>query len=194
MSPALGTSAYLVALAISVAIRAPHDRRSKEARVVEDRRGAVEVVLLVLMGMAVLLLPIVSAATGWLDFAERAQPRWSLSLGLAVALLWLWLFWRAHADLGRNWSVTLQLREEHRLVTSGVYARVRHPMYTALFAQALAQALLLANWVAGPAMLVAFSLMFALRLGPEERMMAERFGAEYEAYARRTKRLVPGLW
>lgn len=194
MHVTFGTGVYLVLLAASIVIRAPHDRRSQQTKVAENRRGAREVALLALMAVAVMGLPLVYAASPWLDFADHSPPAWISWAGLAFGALWLWLFWRAHADLGRNWSVTLQLREEHRLVTSGVYARVRHPMYTALFAQALAQAFLLANWVAGPAMLVAFALMFALRLGPEERMLAERFGAEYAAYARRTKRLVPGLW
>jgi protein-S-isoprenylcysteine O-methyltransferase Ste14 len=38
------------------------------------------------------------------------------------------------------------------------------------------------------------SLLIALRLGPEERMMLEEFGKDYEAYRVRTKRLVPGIW
>jgi protein-S-isoprenylcysteine O-methyltransferase Ste14 len=194
MKPALGTLVYLAALAASIVIRSPHDRRSQKTQVSEDRRGALEVALLVLMGVAVLGLPLVHAASGWLAFADHAQPAWAFVLGLGLCALWLWLFWRTHADLGANWSVSLQLRTEHRLVTTGVYARVRHPMYSALFVQAGAQACLLANWVAGPAMLAAFALMFALRLGPEERMLAERFGAEYELYARRTKRLVPWVW
>ena len=111
-----------------------------------------------------------------------------------LVALWLWLFARSHRDLGSNWSVTLQVREGHRLITSGIYSRVRHPMYASLFAHAFAQALLLPNWVAGPAMLIAFTLMFAMRLGPEERMMTEHFGEEYAAYARSTKRLVPWIW
>jgi protein-S-isoprenylcysteine O-methyltransferase Ste14 len=90
--------------------------------------------------------------------------------------------------------MTLELREGQSLVTGGVYSRVRHPMYSALFLDALAQALLLPNWVAGPAFLVAFTLMFALRLGPEERMMVAKFGAEYEAYRARTKRILPFVW
>jgi len=105
-----------------------------------------------------------------------------------------WLFYRAHADLGTNWSMTLEVRKEHRLVSSGVYMRVRHPMYSAIFLYALAQALLLPNWIAGPASMVAFTLMFAFRLGPEERMMIDRFGEEYRAYMSRTARLVPGIW
>jgi len=50
---------------------------------------------------------------------------------------------RTHKDLGRNWSVTLEVREQHALVTNGVYSRVRHPMYSAFWLWALAQALLL---------------------------------------------------
>lgn len=189
-----GSALFFAALLASIAIRAPHDRRSKALAVVDDRRGRLEIALLAGMAVAVLVLPLLYVGTSLLGFADHPLPAWAFALGLANVALWLWLFWRAHADLGTNWSVSLQVREDHRLVTSGVYARVRHPMYTALFAHALAQALLLANWIAGPAMLVAFALMFALRFGPEERMLAERFGDEYAAYARRTKRLVPWVW
>jgi protein-S-isoprenylcysteine O-methyltransferase Ste14 len=38
------------------------------------------------------------------------------------------------------------------------------------------------------------ALLVAFRLGPEEQMMREEFGGDYEAYLRRTKRLVPGIW
>jgi protein-S-isoprenylcysteine O-methyltransferase Ste14 len=108
--------------------------------------------------------------------------------------LWLWLFYRSHQDLGTNWSVSLELREDHRLITNGVYARVRHPMYTSLFCHAAAQGLLLANWIAGPAMLLPFTLLFLARFTREEHMMCEKFGEEYARYAARTKRLVPGIW
>jgi len=56
------------------------------------------------------------------------------------------------------------------------------PMYTAIFVYALAQALLLANWVAGPSCLAVFTLMFLSRLHAEERMMLEGFGQQYEDY------------
>ena len=64
-------------------------------------------------------------------------------------------------------------------------------MYTSLFCHGIAQALLLANWIAGPAMLLAFTLMYCARRGPEERMMRDTFGEEYVSYASRTKRIVP---
>jgi protein-S-isoprenylcysteine O-methyltransferase Ste14 len=80
----------------------------------------------------------------------------------------LWLFYRSHADLGTNWSITLEVREHHRLITQGVYYRIRHPMYSALVLYSLGLALVIPNWVAGPANLVAFSILFTLRSGSSE--------------------------
>ncbi|MEO6709622.1 MAG: protein-S-isoprenylcysteine O-methyltransferase [Planctomycetota bacterium] len=189
-----GAIPFLVALAASIAMRAPHITRGKTVKVLESRKGKLEQVLFALVGLGGLLLPLLYLATPWLAFADYPLRPWALACGLAVSAVWLWLFHRSHADLGTNWSVTLELRERHSLITSGVYSRIRHPMYTAIFCHAIAQALLLANWVAGPAMLAAFTLMFALRLSREERMLREHFGAAYEEYARSTKRLIPGIW
>jgi protein-S-isoprenylcysteine O-methyltransferase Ste14 len=106
----------------------------------------------------------------------------------------LWLFYRSHADLGTNWSITLEVREQHRLITQGVYRRIRHPMYSALVLYSLGHALVIPNWVAGPANLVAFAILFTLRVHAEEQMMSDTFGDEYATYAARTKRLVPRVW
>lgn len=194
MSPWFGKALVLAGMVASVAIRWPHDERRKKTRVVESRRGGLETFLLGLMVIGAMVLPVLAMATPFLAFADHALPPAAFAAGAASLAASLWLFYRSHADLGTNWSPTLEVRENHRLVTSGVYERVRHPMYTAIFAHALAQALLLPNWIAGPAMLVTFTLMFALRFRVEERMMLEKFGDEYRAYMARTKRLVPGVW
>src|SRR5271155_3443202 len=115
-------------------------------------------------------------------------------LGVAVAAASLWLFYRTHRDLGHNWSVSLDLRERHTLVTTGVYGLVRHPMYTGFWLMALAQVLLLPNWVAGPAGLVGFGILFFGRMRREEEMMIAAFGDEYRNYMRRTARVVPWLF
>jgi protein-S-isoprenylcysteine O-methyltransferase Ste14 len=67
-------------------------------------------------------------------------------------------------------------------------------MYLALLIYSAGQALALANWLAGPSYGVAMALLFAFRVGPEERLMLEEFGKDYEAYRATTKRLVPGVW
>jgi len=64
----------------------------------------------------------------------------------------------------------------------------------ALLLYGLGQAAVLPNWVVGPGYLVALALLFAARMGSEERMMREEFGTDYEAFVMRTRRLIPGVW
>jgi protein-S-isoprenylcysteine O-methyltransferase Ste14 len=102
--------------------------------------------------------------------------------------------YRSHADLGDNWSITLEVRQEHQPKTDGIYRSVRHPMYAALLLYASGQTFLLPNWLVGPSYLVAVISLVAFRLGAEERMMLQEFGGRYEEYAARTKRFLPRVW
>lgn len=193
MNPWYAKTVVLVGCIVMVAIRAPHGQRSRGVPVARSRKGAVEVVLLALamLSFFVPLLWIVKSVPAFADYPLRPAPFLAGTLCLAFGL---WLFRRSHADLGTNWSITLQVREQHRLVTEGVYSRIRHPMYTALLLFSAGLALVLPNFVAGPSYGVAMVLLVALRLGPEERMMLEEFGEGYSQYMARTKRLVPGVW
>ena len=67
-------------------------------------------------------------------------------------------------------------------------------MYSALLLYSVGEALVIPNWVAGLSNVVAFAVVFALRIGAEERMMSQQFGNEYAAYTARTKRLIPRVW
>ncbi len=193
MSPWIGNIIFLVFLIASIAVRVPHDKVRQVIKVTESRQTLTEKILLLLMVIGMAMLPVLSF-TPVLSFADFIPGPAAIAAGSAAALASLWLFYRSHKDLGRNWSPTLEIREGHALVSDGVYRYVRHPMYTSIFLMALAQLLLLANWVAAPALLVAFTFMFSSRLGTEEKMMLDRFGADYEAYRLRTKRLLPGIW
>lgn len=193
MNPWLAKGVVLAASIAMIAIRAPHGQRSRGVPVARSRKGPVESVLLVL-AMLSFFVPLIWIATPLLAFADYPLRPAPLVAGTMCLVLGLWLFHRSHADLGTNWSVTLQVRESHRLVTGGVYDRIRHPMYTALLLYSVGQALALPNFVAGPSYGVAMVLLIAFRLGPEERMMLEEFGEGYSQYMARTKRLVPGIW
>ncbi|MGZ3687717.1 MAG: protein-S-isoprenylcysteine O-methyltransferase [Bdellovibrionota bacterium] len=194
MNPWYGKALFLVGVVVTVFIRAPHDSRNKKVRVAEDRKGPMEIFLLVVMGISCMLLPILWMSTSLLSFADYPLTPWALGAGAACLAMNFWLFHRSHADLGTNWSVTLQVREGHQLVSSGIYKRIRHPMYSSIYCNVLAQAFLLPNWIAGMAGLIGFTMMFAFRLRPEEQMMIDQFGDQYRAYASRTKRLIPGIW
>jgi protein-S-isoprenylcysteine O-methyltransferase Ste14 len=183
----------LAAMIVMIAIRAPHGQRSRSIPVVRKRKGAVEAIALT-VALVAFALPLVWIATGFLLFADYPLRPIPLTAGAIFFALGLWLFHRAHADLGTNWSITLEVRREHQLVTHGIYRRVRHPMYLALLIYSLGQAFALPNWIAGPSYGVAMLILIALRLRAEEQLMLDTFGEQYVAYQATTNRLIPGVW
>jgi protein-S-isoprenylcysteine O-methyltransferase Ste14 len=183
----------LAAGVVMIAIRAPHGQRSRKHKVVKSGKGPLEIVLLTLAWIG-FFLPIIWVASDVFAFAEYPLHPIPLVAGVVVMTLGLWLFYHSHADLGANWSITLEVRENHQLVRQGVYRSIRHPMYSSFLLYSFGQALVVPNWIAGPSYFVAMAVLIALRLGPEEHMMLGTFGADYEAYRATTKRLAPGVW
>jgi protein-S-isoprenylcysteine O-methyltransferase Ste14 len=174
-------------------IRFPHERRSRKTPIALRRERLRDGALLAISFTGLCVIPVIYVVTSEPRFADYPFQPAMAWLGTAVFALSLLLFYRTHRDLGRSWSVTLEIRETHQLVTTGVYRHVRHPMYSAFFLWAVAQALLLPNFVAGLAGLIGFGTLFTFRLPREERMMEERFGEAYRAYAARTRRIIPGI-
>lgn len=176
------------------AMRYPAMRRARRQKTRLDRRSTLDISLLVFCTVGLVVLPILWRLHAFNGFADRGQGIIPLILGLLSGVAFLWLFRRSHKDLGKNWSVTLEVREGHQLVTQGVYAHVRHPMYASFLLWGVTQALLIPNWFAGFAGLAAVLALYAVRQSREEAMMRDTFGAEYDAYSARTKRLIPGIF
>lgn len=193
MNPWFAKAVILLASIAMVVIRAPHGKRSRTVPVMKSRKGSLEIVLLTIAWVA-FFLTLIWIATPVFVFADYALHLIPLLMGTLCLVLGLWLFHRSHTDLGTNWSITLEVRKQHQLITHGVYRLVRHPMYLALFIYSAGQALVVPNWLVGPSYGVAMVLLFALRVGPEERMLLEAFGKDYQAYMATTKRLVPCVW
>jgi protein-S-isoprenylcysteine O-methyltransferase Ste14 len=194
MTPGLSKFAFVMLAVGWYLIRYKYARRSNRTPVLRSVRGPREIALLVISLVGLGVLPLFYVATGIPHFA--AYTAWPVQawLGLLVAAVSLLMFQLTHQALGRNWSVSLDVREDHRLITDGVYRSVRHPMYSAFWLWAVAQALLLPNWVAGFSGIVGFGILFFGRVDREERMMLETFGDEYREYMSRTWRVIPMIF
>jgi len=195
MTRQLAQIIFLIGVVGWGAIRIPHEVKNKRKNRIDvsavDRQERV-LLLVSLAGLGIVPIAYcLLARTGFLAFADYGFSPAQAWAGSVVFVLALALFLATHRQLGRNWSQTLELREGHTLVTHGVYRLVRHPMYSAFFLWALAQALLLQNWIAGPAGFIGFGLLYAVRVGREEEMMRVAFGQDYANYEARTKRIVP---
>ncbi|WP_130618085.1 methyltransferase family protein [Dyella amyloliquefaciens] len=99
--------------------------------------------------------------------------------------------WSRHV-LGGNWSATVQLKSDHRLITRGPYGLIRHPIYTGFLLLFLGNAVLVGDWRGLVAVAIVF-LSFWRKLRLEERWLSELFGDAYRQYAARTSALIPGL-
>jgi protein-S-isoprenylcysteine O-methyltransferase Ste14 len=190
VDPAYAKAIVLVSAGALGIIRGIHTVRRPPTTIATRREGWRELFVLVAV-VAGFVVPIVWAITPWFacaDFTPHALPVLCGAIVLAAGLL---LFHRTHADLGANWSARLQIVDAHQLVTAGLYGRVRHPMYLSLLLYGLGQMLTVPNWIAGPCGPLGAVLLAAIRIGPEEAMMRERFGREYDAYVSGTGRILP---
>ena len=146
----------------------------------------------VLLGAGVVLM------VPWVARRLGAVPLWNPGVAgsyllAAAAAAGLVFTWWARIHLGRLWSGAITRKENHRIVDSGPYGLVRHPIYTGLIAAIVASALAEATMaaLAGAALIV---LSFWVKARAEERFLSDELGADaYEAYRRRVPMLVPLL-
>lgn len=140
-------------------------------------------------------LSVVSAVVEW-AYLNNAQE-------LSVVLTWLGALlllggitirvW-AIQTLGKHFTATVTLTDDHRLVRSGPYRWVRHPSYLGAFMAIVgAPAFLNAVWAILVAV-VAMSIAYYLRIGVEEKMLSSYFGEQYGDYKKQTKRIIPFIW
>jgi protein-S-isoprenylcysteine O-methyltransferase len=127
--------------------------------------------------------------------AQIAAPPYLLTAG-GIALIWAGVVFRLWAvrTLGRFFRVTVTVQDDHRLVDSGPYKRLRNPSYTGALITLAGVGLAIGNWFSLAAMVLIPMLGFGWRIRVEEASLAARFGADYDAYRSRRWALVPPIW
>jgi len=183
---------YFIELMLATSIRKFYTSGKKYSDLRILKRSKIELFFLVLNGVG-MVVPIVYVFSSVLDFADYSLPDWLAWVGVALFAFAIYLLWKSHYDLGRNWTVVVALRHNHELITNGVYKYLRHPMYTAHLVWAIAQIMILHNWIAGYSFLIVQIPFYWFRIRNEEKMMIEQFGTAYTSYMEKTDRLIPGL-
>ena len=135
-----------------------------------------------------------------LVFSRRPLPGFDLTflpqtplvggMGAALTMVGLCFAIWARLHLGKYWSGRITLKEDHRVIQSGPYAWVRHPIYSGLLLALLGTVITLGNLQACIGFAVIF-LSFWRKLTVEEIWLGFHFGAEYEVYQKRVKALIP---
>jgi len=158
------------------------------------REGGRGVLVIRVIGFFALMIFLVMYFLGanWIDAFSFPLPGWLRWTGFAVGVVAVFFWTWTQVTLDTQWSAQLQLTKAHHLVTTGPYARIRHPLYAGIFGWCVALSLLTANWIF--VAVCALSILGLLwRVPKEEQMMIEAFGDEYKAYMQRTGRFFPKL-
>ena len=122
----------------------------------------------------------------------RNTEPWRAGLGLALLALGLTFAIWARRHIGRNWGTPMTRKNQPDLVTSGPYARVRHPIYAGILLAVVGTAVAIAwIWLIAAALA---GVYFIYSAAAEERYMAKQFPDTYPAYKRSTKMLIPFLF
>ena len=137
--------------------------------------------------LIVLLYVAVVPLAGW-DFPFSPLPA-AIGLALAVAGVALCVWAKVH--LKTNFTVTLGIKQDHALITSGPYALVRHPMYTGFLLQFLGGAVLYDSGATLLLLFLPFAVFFCWQSAAEEKLLVDRFGDAYRRYRLTTGRLLP---
>ncbi len=114
----------------------------------------------------------------------------------AMVLFWIGLplyIW-AVLTLGKYFRTTVQILDEHRLVVSGPYRFLRHPVYTGGILIFAGLGLALGNWFSFCASALSTFIAYVWRIRVEESALHERFGSEFEEHRRRTWAVLPFVW
>jgi protein-S-isoprenylcysteine O-methyltransferase Ste14 len=115
------------------------------------------------------------------------------ALGLAVTVAGVGFAIWARLTLGRNWSGTVTVKQDHELIRTGPYALVRHPIYTGITLAAVGTTIF--DGRIGSLILVIAALSVVIhKMRIEEQFMTEQFGSDYTSYRQNTKALVPFVW
>ncbi len=144
----------------------------------------------VLFFLLIAILVLYAIDHPWMQALDFTLPGWLRWTGFAIGIMSIGLLTWTEIELGRQFSPQLQLRQDHQLITSGPYAHIRHPIYTAISAFGLSLALVSANWTFVAFFLVSMVGLVA-RVPKEEKMMIEQFGEEYRLYMEQTRRYWP---
>ena len=115
-------------------------------------------------------------------------------IGIIIIVLGLFLRYWSINILGKYFRTTVEVEESQKIVEKGPYKFIRHPSYSGIILFCIGYGLAVQNWLS---LIIAISLptiALLYRIKIEEEALVKGIGNDYEAYQKKTKKLIPGIW
>ena len=149
------------------------------------------VILILCMSFISVVVPILD----WAYFkSSQDGVSWITLLGIFMIITGITFRALAVRYLGTYFTPTVQIKEDHQLITTGPYSIVRHPSYTGAFLAIVAGGVVLESLVGFIISCTAMIIAYYVRIGIEERELTANFGNAYEQYQKNTKMIIPYVW
>ena len=149
------------------------------------------VVIILMMSVLSTIVPIVDWA-----YLSNSQSTTSWSTIAGFIIMWTGVLLRNYSIklLGKHFTATIQLQQDHRLITSGPYGVIRHPSYLGALLAIIGIAVFLNSFIGVVVAFVAMMIAYTIRIQAEEKVLKGLFGNVYTEYQQKTKKLIPYLW
>ena len=184
------TIIFITSIFISGYSRRKADKVSGE-KVSWDDEGIVMILLLrvggILLWLSIIGYLIYPPLLAW---SKVGLPEWLRWIGVGIGFICAGLIYWLFNSIGSGISPTVGTRKEHKLVTHGIYRRVRHPLYSVGTLLILSFASMADSWFIAAMAILAFILL-AIRLPNEEAHLIEKFGDDYREYMKTTGSFLP---
>lgn len=149
----------------------------------------------VILILAMSALGVIAPIIDWAYFHEQKNLfNWITFAGIATLLFGIYFRAWAVNTLGKFFTATVQIKDDHQLIQSGPYQIVRHPSYTGAFLAILATSLILNSWIGFFIAFIAMSYAYYVRIRIEEKELTGKFQDRYIEYKKTTKMIIPYVW
>jgi protein-S-isoprenylcysteine O-methyltransferase Ste14 len=182
---------FMVLFILAAFSRAPYAHKVKKLKIIKSKRKKTQITMTILCGLGMMIMPLFYVFSDYLNRYNIGLPDWARIIGIIGFAFAVFMHIWTHYALKTNWDPYVEIHKKHKLITTGPYEHIRHPMYTAFFMWSIFQGILLSNYLVLIAGVVSFDMMYLSRIKHEEDLMIEQFGNKYRQYMKRTYRLFP---
>lgn len=172
-------------------IRLPMMKKCKNNINIVLKNPGVEKFKVFLAWLGMFLVPMLYIFTKLFNGFDINLPMWLRYISAVGLVLNAVFFYYIHRELSNNWSPYLEICENQKLIKTGVYSKIRHPMYTQSWLWVILQGVVSSNLFVFIFGIVTWGFLYFTRVFNEEEMMKEQFKDEYIEYMQQTGRLLP---
>jgi protein-S-isoprenylcysteine O-methyltransferase Ste14 len=154
-------------------------------------RDGYSVILILIMSVLSTIIPVVD----WAYFSNPYESNLAATIA-GFIILWFGVVLRNYSIriLGKHFTPTIQLQQDHDLITAGPYSIIRHPSYLGALLAIVGIAIFFNSLIGTIAACIAMMIAYVVRIDAEEKALESLFGSKYQEYQQRTKKLIPFLW